>query len=289
MTGALITIALLVTLAGPIAFGAAGSFRGWRYWRLSALSAVAYALAFNIVFFIQELFLVLPKAASGLRPTLYHNNHRWEGDDPIAHLLPGTGALAILFLGCAFLAWLAFRRPRIALLRLLAIWIAFNGVYQSVPQVVLGSVFARNDVGMAMAYLGLGVGAKALAVLLALGVIVFVGMFLSKQMLGLAPAPEDISGAAARSRFMFNAAIAPALAALPIIMLSRAPGSWDQVALVPVAVTVIGAAWLQANAWRVSDEQASGAAAPRGLAIAAAALLTLIVVFHAVLRPGVQF
>ena len=32
----------------------------------------------------------------GLRPTLYHNNHNWQGDDPIAFLLQGTGALAIL-------------------------------------------------------------------------------------------------------------------------------------------------------------------------------------------------
>lgn len=36
-------------------------------------SALLYTLAFNLTFFIQELFLVLPKAlTAGVRPTLFH-------------------------------------------------------------------------------------------------------------------------------------------------------------------------------------------------------------------------
>ncbi len=31
-------------------------------WKLTLASALLYALAFNLVFFVQELFLVLPKA-----------------------------------------------------------------------------------------------------------------------------------------------------------------------------------------------------------------------------------
>lgn len=64
-------------------------------WRLTATSALLYTLAFNSIFFIQELFLVLPKALTpGLRPTLFHNNHTWEGAHPLASLFQGTGALA---------------------------------------------------------------------------------------------------------------------------------------------------------------------------------------------------
>jgi hypothetical protein len=48
-------------------------------WKLAITSALLYALAFNLTFFIQELFLVLPKALTpGLRPILFHNNHRWR-------------------------------------------------------------------------------------------------------------------------------------------------------------------------------------------------------------------
>jgi hypothetical protein len=54
-----------------------------------------YTLAFNLTFFIQELFLVVPKALTpGLRPTLFHNNHLWQGEHPLASLFQGTGALA---------------------------------------------------------------------------------------------------------------------------------------------------------------------------------------------------
>ena len=62
--------------------------------------AVLYALAFNVVFFFQELFLVLPKAfMPGLRPTLFHNDHSWEGTNRAVELAQGSGALAIFIIG----------------------------------------------------------------------------------------------------------------------------------------------------------------------------------------------
>src|ERR1700733_13788686 len=71
-------------------------------WALAITSALLYALAFNLIFFIQELFLVLPKAFTpGLRPTLFHNNHRWEGDNSLASLFQGTGALGIFLIASA--------------------------------------------------------------------------------------------------------------------------------------------------------------------------------------------
>ena len=125
-------------------------------WRLSINSALLYALAFNLIFFIQELFLVLPKALTpGLRPTLFHNNHSWQGENPLASLFQGTSALAI-FLTAVACALLLRRRPdRSVALRLFLIWMAYNGFFQSLPQVVIGAINPQNDVGMAMDYLGL--------------------------------------------------------------------------------------------------------------------------------------
>lgn len=290
MTAAIITAALLVTLAGPIMLGAAGALRDWRHWRLTALSTVLYALAFNFIFFVQELFLVIPKALTpGLSATIYHNNHRWDGDNPIAHLFQGAGALAILIVGVALLAVLLTRPPRSPALRLLVFWLAFHGIYQSAPQAVLGAVFDRNDVGMAFAYLDLSPALKALAAFTGLAVIVGVGHCLTKPLLSLAPRPDDIASAAERSRFAFNVVTLPALFALPILIVSRVPGSLDQVVLVPVAVMIIGCSWLQANAWRVRDAPSEGATTSYRLRTAIGALAGLMLFFHLVLRPGVTF
>jgi hypothetical protein len=76
--------AAVVAIGGPAVLGVMGAVRSWnesrsnargaraRDWSLSISSMLLYILAFNLVFFIQELFLVLPKALTpGLRPTLY--------------------------------------------------------------------------------------------------------------------------------------------------------------------------------------------------------------------------
>jgi hypothetical protein len=92
-------------------------------WNLVINSALLYALAFNVTFFIQEFFLVLPKALTpGLRPTLFHNNHGWEGENPLASLFQGTGALAILLTGVACALFLRCASRRSTTVRLALIW-----------------------------------------------------------------------------------------------------------------------------------------------------------------------
>jgi hypothetical protein len=134
--------AALILIVGPLLFGAAGviaahrapravlgSAGAWN-WRLTICSALLYVLAFNLTFFVQELFLVLPKALTpGLRPTLFHNNHRWEGEHPLASLLQGTGALAILASGVVCALLLRRGRGRSGTARLFLIWMAYNGFF----------------------------------------------------------------------------------------------------------------------------------------------------------------
>jgi len=93
MRASILTAVLLVAVLGPLVLGLCGLIHTSRTpatrappastpreWRLTIASALVYAVAFNVTFFVQELFLVLPKAFTpGLRPTLYHNNHTWEG------------------------------------------------------------------------------------------------------------------------------------------------------------------------------------------------------------------
>ena len=103
------TLLLLLSAIGlvPLALGMAflGSpASGARPLRLPTGSILLCALAFNLTFLWQELWLVIPKALTpGLHPILYHNNHNWTGDSPRVDLLQGTGALATLVSGLSSL------------------------------------------------------------------------------------------------------------------------------------------------------------------------------------------
>jgi hypothetical protein len=301
-----IVIAVAVFLAlvvGPLLFGVRGlnAARGtslgaapvaaptWD-WKLTIISAVLYALAFNLIFFIQELFLVLLKAFTpGLRPTLFHNNHRWEGENPLASLFQGTGALAILVTSfvCAFLLKRGVGRSSSA--RLFLIWMAYNGFLQSLPQVVIGSVEPENDVGMAMDYLHLGASAKTVAAFAALIAIPAAALWLRRPLLGVANDSAYVAGAQSRTYFGFNVATLPAITAILLIIPFRVPRNWVEVVAVPVMVTFIGIAWIQAGAWAVQGVKASGTLSSKSIAYATSALLILLLAFQFILRPGVRF
>lgn len=288
----------LFALGGPLLLGAVGIFcaapaatpapPSWD-WRRTFASALLYAVAFNVIFFLQELLLVLPKAfVPGLQPTLFHNNHAWEGDDPVARLLQGTGALAIFLTACVCAAWLRWAPPKSAALRLFAIWLTFQGMFQSLPQVVVGAALPANDVGMAMDYLRFSPVVKVIGALAAMAAMALIGTALTRPMLELAQDRTEIDGGGRRTGYILRMATLPALVALPLIILCRVPGSIDQVVIVPVAVAIIGGAWLQASAW-FTQAQPAGVAPLHALRAPLIALLIIFAVFQLLLRPGVPF
>jgi len=293
----------LVLLAGPLLLAVAGLTTARRTprdaatqrtvrwnWNLTVTSALLYTLAFNVTFFIQELFLVLPKALTpGLRPTLFHNNHQWEGDNPLASLLQGTGALAIFLTGIAGALLLRRGPGRSSTRWLFLIWMTYNGFLQALPQVIVGSLVPQNDVGMAMEYLHWGAPAKTAAALLALATIPCVGVWLTGPLLSLARDPADLASPRARTRFIFEVATLPALTAILLIIPFRVPRNWIEVVMVPVVVTFIGITWLQASAWRDSTAKADPRLGAGSITYALTAVVLLLLVFQLLLRPGIHF
>ena len=253
---------------------------GARTWLASWLLAV---LAFNLVFFLQELFLVLPKAmVPGLNPVLFHNNHDWSGSDPIAELLQGTGALFILLAGLVALWRLRRRAGGSATWRLFLAWFAFNGLFQSLPQLVIGAFVPANDVARALIWLGFGESGRLVAAMLAILVMLWAGRALVPVFRAFAPALRPVP-------LVLRLVSLPGLAAIPLIWLFRVPGGAQQVALVPVIMIVGGLICVSLGAlW--SRGIAPG---PRGgtvsLLPAALALAMLLAFFQLVLRPGIAF
>jgi hypothetical protein len=304
MTSAsVIGVAVILTVfAGPISLALAGRFGALRASspqaramarnvKLTVISTLMYVLAFNLTFFIQELFLVLPKALTpGLRPTLFHNNHIWEGTNPLASLFQGTGALATLLSSgvCALLLGRGVGRS--VAQRLFLFWMTYSGVFMALPQVVIGALSDQSDLGMTMHYFALGTTSKTLAALVALALIppaaLWLGRLLPSQLGGR---PALAADARRRQQFVFGAATLPALLALPLITLFRIPREWIEVLLVPTVVSVVGVVWIQAGAWRAGGKTSGDNAGDSSLALPLMAVLTLLLIFQLLLRPGIRF
>ena len=250
--------------------------------RLGALSTLAFALAYNLIFLTQELGLVIPKAFTpGLKPTLFHNNHDWTGHHPLENLFQGTGALATVLVGLACAAWVTVRPPRSDGVRLFALWMALLGVLSALPQVLIGTVIAQNDVGRAMGYFGMAPGAKLAASVVAVIAMATAcrwaaGRFLALGRTGAGPG------------FMLWTAALPALAAVVLIVPFRVPGAPIEILLPPGVAAVTAAVWLQAWSWFVRPAGPPAADASPPLPFVAALALVLAV-FHLSLRPGVPF
>lgn len=295
----ILIIAALILVACPLLLGLLGvlharnesptSTAAWD-WRLVVLSALLCTVTFNLVFFVQELFLVLPKAFTpGLQPTLFHNNHLWQGEHPLASLFQGTGVLATFLLGSICLLLLRQGMGRSLASRLSLIWIGYCGVFMALPQVVVGALSSGSDVGMAMEYFKLGANAKAIAALLALAIIPFFAREFSRHLLGLASQPAQLANAGARSRFVFQVATLPALLAIVLILPFRVPREWLEVVFLPLVVFMAGMPWIQSGAWRLRDVVPNALSRTFSLAYPLAAAVALLLVFQLVLRPGIRF
>jgi hypothetical protein len=258
--------------------------------KLTVISTLMYVLAFNLTFFIQELFLVLPKALTpGLRPTLFHNNHIWEGANPLASLFQGTGALATLLSSgvCALLLGRGVGKS--VAQRLFLFWMTYSGVFMALPQVVIGALSDQSDLGMTMRYFGLGTASKTLAALFALALIPPAAAWLGRLLLGQLGGPALAANVRGRQQLVFGAATLPALLALPLITLFRMPREWIEVLLVPTVVSVVGVVWIQAGAWRAGGKTSGDNAEDGSLALPLVAVLSLLLIFQLLLRPGIRF
>ena len=244
-------------------------------WRLAIGSALLYTLAFNLTFFIQELFLVVPKALTpGLRPTLFHNNHSWEGTHPLASLFQGTGALAIFI--SAIVCMLLLRGsshplhdgpvvPRL------------DGVQRILPGAAAGRVRRvragqrrRHGDGLLPHDSRRQVESLHSAQLAAM---IPIGSCLAREMLRVMPLKFALS----------------ALAAIPLIVAFRVPREPLEVLLPPVLATVVGLTAVYATAWRVKGVSTPVDPQPVSIAYPLAAVVALLLIFQLVLRPGIAF
>ncbi len=281
------SLALFVLVAGlaPLALGmallkpsaaATHQFLDWA-------SVLLCALAFNLTFFWQELWLVIPKALTpGLHPILYHNNHDWTGTSPLVELLQGSGAIATLISGLAFCTVLTFAQAASAAWRLFLFWMATQGLYQALSQFAIGALIAGNDVGRALAYLGVGATGRMMVLTLAVAGMALAGGWLARNCPGRDREQGDTR------RFAFSLLLT-LLFSVMLLIPFRIPRNVIEVLVIPLIVDLFAAGWLIVGMALVRPQAAAAplrAASIHGPALALGATLLL---FQLVLRPGIAF
>jgi len=253
--------------------------------RVMTSSVLLCALSFNLTFIWQELWLVIPKAMTpGLHPILYHNDHQWMGGAPVAELLQGTGAIATLVSGLAFLGALIAARRLSLTWRLFLFWMAFQGLYQSLTQVAVGALIPGNDVGRALAYLQATQSDKWAMLGLASVAMAVCGAVLARFW----PVGELRYGAT-RSRAFAVQMMLSTMISIVLIIPFRMPRNVIEVALVPLMINLMGLGWVIAGAAVTRGSPETIGDQSVSLRGATAALGLVLLVFQVVLRPGVAF
>jgi hypothetical protein len=250
-------------------------------------SSVLYALAFNLIFFIQELFLALGKRWLGLKAVLYHNNHNWYGDHPKDDLAQGYGALAIFITAFLFLIIARTIKDSKHWLQLFFLWMSFQGFAQSVPQFITAFMAPDTDTGQAFIYLGLSQTTGWMIAIFSILFLLFICSLFSKFLLQLAPSDLLTENARARFGYLLRIALLASVIGIILIIPFRIM-PWNR-AMAPVLVTLFTVPMIFAHAWKLKPFVSVHNDVNRKLFLLPIVLLVvLLLVFQLILAKGVE-
>jgi hypothetical protein len=251
-------------------------------------SAIFYALAYNSIFFLQELFLVLGKRAIGLKSFLYHNNHTWEGEHVMSSLMQGSGALAIFIIGLISLVIFRFLSKSSSEWKLFIAWLSFHGLMQSIPQVIFAALDPGTDVGEALVgYLNLG--QNSLIVLAGVSTLftALISIWFCRLLLGFIPMDSDLSNPRVKFKYILAIAVGGALMGSVLVVPFRILPMRH--AITPFLVFIFTIPWT----WSAAPMSRPISHAPTRINekifwIPAVLLVLLLLFFQMILAPGVE-
>ena len=292
----LVQIFLTILFLGPIIWG-------WRNWvtykgpsagkdiaNYTAMinSAVLYALAFNLIFFLQELFLVLGKKALGLEAFLYHNNHNWVGEHPMTLLMQGSGALAIFLIGLICLAIFRFILNSKSIWKLFVLWLAFHGLIQSIPQVMVAYLDPSTDVGEALVgYLNLSQPFLIILAITSITATVMICIWFSRQLLEFVSKDVDLNNPKVKFKYIRFIAVGAAIMGSILVVPFRIPPIGQAIA--PFFILVFSIPWIwSAAAMSKPSIRTSNRINEKIYWSPIVLLILLLIFFRMVLAPGVE-
>jgi hypothetical protein len=252
-------------------------------------SAVLYALAFNLIFFLQELFLVLGKKALGLKAFLYHNDHNWVGEHPLTLLMQGSGALAIFLIGLLCLVIFRFIPYSKGIWKLFVLWLAFHGLIQSIPQVIVAYFDPGTDVGEALVgYLNLS---QPFLIILAIASSTATAMIcirFSRLLLEFASHHVDLNNPKAKFKYIRFIALGAAIVGSTLVVPFRIPPIGQ--AISPFILLAISIPWIWSAAAMSKPSICTSNRINEKIYWSPILFLVLLLIFfRLILAPGVEF
>lgn len=250
-------------------------------------AALLYALAFNLIYFLHEVALVLAGAAMGNAPILYHNSMSYLNmARPEQVLAFAFGPLAVLVVGGACWLALALRKRASHFTRTLLVWLGFHGLFLcfiQMPSVAFGA--HPTDLANAIFYFAPNALVRNSFAALGFGGLIVTGVAIAKLLLLHAPCDDALATPAQRRSYIFKFATLPWLLSALLILPFRLP-PLEQAALPIACGLVLLWPWLLAG--KMSNRLSSHLQAPEKLnwgALVACALV--LAFFRFVLATGV--
>ena len=252
-------------------------------------SAVLYALAFNLIFFLQELFLVLGKKALGLEAFLYHNNHNWVGEHPMTLLMQGSGALAIFLIGLICLVIFRFILNSKSIWKLFVLWLAFHGLIQSIPQVMVAYLDPSTDVGEALVgYLNLSQPFLIILAITSITATVMICIWFSRQLLEFVSKDVDLNNPKVKFKYIRFIAVGAAIIGSILVVPFRIPPIGQAIA--PFIILVFSVPWIWSSAAVSKHIRPTSNSINEKIYWSPIVFLVLLLIFfRLVLAPGVEF
>ena len=250
-------------------------------------SAVLYALAFNIIFFIQELFLALGKRWLGLKAVLYHNNHNWYGEHPMDDLAQGYGAVSIFI--TAIICFIIARTMKHSThwMHLFVLWMAFQGFAQSIPQFITAFMAPDTDTGQAFTYLGLSEATGWIISITGIILMLVIGSLFTKYLLQLAPSSTITQNAGARFGYLSRIVLLASVIGIILIIPFRVM-PWER-ASAPVFVTLLSIPMVFAHAWKIKPLAPVNNDINKKIFLMPVVLLVvLLLIFQLILAKGIE-
>ena len=259
----------------------------YRGFALVINSAVLYALAFNLIFFIQELFLALGKRWLGLRAVLYHNNHNWYGEHPMDDLAQGYGAVSIFI--TAIICFIIARAMKNSQhwIQLFFLWMSFQGFAQSIPQFITAFMAPDTDTGQAFTYLGLSQTTGWIIAIAGIVSMLLIGCFFAKYLLQLAPSSSITEYAGPRFGYLFRIALLASVIGIILIIPFRIM-PWER-ASAPIFVTLLSIPIVFTHAWKINPlTPINNDVNKKVLLLPVIFLIILLLIFQLILAKGVE-